>query len=52
MDGASFVVPEGSITALIGPNGSGKTTVFNLIDGTMAPNAGEVWSSTAGASTA
>jgi ABC-type branched-subunit amino acid transport system ATPase component/ABC-type branched-subunit amino acid transport system permease subunit len=43
VDGASFVVPEGSITALIGPNGSGKTTVFNLIDGTMTPNAGEVW---------
>ena len=35
--------PEGSITALIGPNGSGKTTVFNLIGGTMAPDAGEVW---------
>ena len=30
VDGASFAVPEGSITALIGPNGSGKTTVFNL----------------------
>ena len=43
VDGANFVVPEGSITALIGPNGSGKTTVFNLIDGTMRPNAGEVW---------
>ena len=43
VDGASFVVPEGSITALIGPNGSGKTTVFNLVDGTMRPNAGEVW---------
>jgi ABC-type branched-subunit amino acid transport system ATPase component len=43
VDGASFVVPDGSITALIGPNGSGKTTVFNLIDGTMRPNAGEVW---------
>jgi ABC-type branched-subunit amino acid transport system ATPase component/ABC-type branched-subunit amino acid transport system permease subunit len=43
VDGASFAVPEGSITALIGPNGSGKTTVFNLIDGTMTPNAGEVW---------
>jgi branched-chain amino acid transport system permease protein len=41
--GASFAVPEGSITALIGPNGSGKTTVFNLIGGTMAPDAGEVW---------
>jgi ABC-type branched-subunit amino acid transport system ATPase component len=43
VDGASFAVPEGSITALIGPNGSGKTTVFNLIDGTMTPNGGEVW---------
>ncbi len=43
VDGASFSVPEGSITALIGPNGSGKTTVFNLIGGTMAPNDGEVW---------
>jgi ABC-type branched-subunit amino acid transport system ATPase component/ABC-type branched-subunit amino acid transport system permease subunit len=42
VDGASLAVPEGSITALIGPNGSGKTTVFNLIDGTMTANAGEV----------
>ena len=29
----SFAVPEGSITALVGPNGSGKTTAFNLITG-------------------
>jgi ABC-type branched-subunit amino acid transport system ATPase component/ABC-type branched-subunit amino acid transport system permease subunit len=43
VDGASFVVPQGSITALIGPNGSGKTTAFNLIDGTMSASAGEVW---------
>jgi ABC-type branched-subunit amino acid transport system ATPase component/ABC-type branched-subunit amino acid transport system permease subunit len=43
VDDASFAVPEGSITALIGPNGSGKTTIFNLIGGTMAPDAGEVW---------
>jgi ABC-type branched-subunit amino acid transport system ATPase component/ABC-type branched-subunit amino acid transport system permease subunit len=43
VDGCSFAVPEGSITALIGPNGSGKTTVFNLVDGTMRANAGEVW---------
>ena len=43
VDGCSFEVPEGSITALIGPNGSGKTTVFNLIGGTMRPDAGEVW---------
>jgi branched-chain amino acid transport system permease protein len=38
----SFTVPEGSITALIGPNGSGKTTVFNLISGTMTPDGGEI----------
>jgi ABC-type branched-subunit amino acid transport system ATPase component/ABC-type branched-subunit amino acid transport system permease subunit len=43
VDGASFAVPDGSITGLIGPNGSGKTTVFNLIGGTMAAQAGEVW---------
>ena len=43
VDGASFTVPEGSITALIGPNGSGKTTIFNLVGGTMAPQQGEVW---------
>ena len=42
VDDASFAVPEGSITALIGPNGSGKTTIFNLVGGTMAPDAGEV----------
>lgn len=43
VDGASFSVPQGSITALIGPNGSGKTTAFNLIGGTMKADAGEVW---------
>jgi ABC-type branched-subunit amino acid transport system ATPase component/ABC-type branched-subunit amino acid transport system permease subunit len=43
VDGCSFAVAPGSITALIGPNGSGKTTAFNLIDGTMRPQAGEVW---------
>lgn len=43
VDGASFVVPEGSITGLIGPNGSGKTTIFNLIDDTIHLDAGEIW---------
>ena len=41
--GCSFSVAAGSITALIGPNGSGKTTAFNLIDGTMRADAGSVW---------
>ena len=43
VDGASFAVPEGSITGLIGPNGSGKTTIFNLIDDTITAESGEIW---------
>jgi ABC-type branched-subunit amino acid transport system ATPase component/ABC-type branched-subunit amino acid transport system permease subunit len=43
VDGCSFAVEEGTITGLIGPNGSGKTTVFNLIGGTMRADNGEVW---------
>lgn len=43
VDGCSFEVEEGTITGLIGPNGSGKTTVFNLIGGTMRADAGEIW---------
>jgi ABC-type branched-subunit amino acid transport system ATPase component/ABC-type branched-subunit amino acid transport system permease subunit len=43
VDGASFTVPEGSITGLIGPNGSGKTTIFNLIDDTIRADSGEIW---------
>jgi branched-chain amino acid transport system ATP-binding protein len=42
LDGASFAVPEGSITGLIGPNGAGKTTAFATIAGFHAPNAGRV----------
>jgi branched-chain amino acid transport system ATP-binding protein/branched-chain amino acid transport system permease protein len=42
VDGCSFGVREGSLTALIGPNGSGKTTVFNLITGMMRADSGEI----------
>jgi ABC-type branched-subunit amino acid transport system ATPase component len=42
VDDCSFQVDEGTITALIGPNGSGKTTVFNLITGYVAADAGEI----------
>jgi branched-chain amino acid transport system ATP-binding protein len=38
----SFDVTAGSIKALIGPNGSGKTTTFNLISGTLKPTAGSI----------
>jgi ABC-type branched-subunit amino acid transport system ATPase component/ABC-type branched-subunit amino acid transport system permease subunit len=43
LDDLSFDVREGTVTGLIGPNGSGKTTAFNLIDGMMRRDAGEVW---------
>jgi ABC-type branched-subunit amino acid transport system ATPase component/ABC-type branched-subunit amino acid transport system permease subunit len=42
VDACSFRVAEGSVTALIGPNGSGKTTVFNLVTGMMRADAGEI----------
>jgi ABC-type branched-subunit amino acid transport system ATPase component len=42
VDDCSFGVPEGSMTALIGPNGSGKTTVFNLVTGYLAADAGTI----------
>jgi ABC-type branched-subunit amino acid transport system ATPase component/ABC-type branched-subunit amino acid transport system permease subunit len=42
LEGCSFEVARGSITALIGPNGSGKTTVFNLVTGMMRADAGSV----------
>ncbi len=37
-----FTVQEGEIIGLIGPNGSGKTTVLNLISGFLKPDAGRV----------
>jgi neutral amino acid transport system ATP-binding protein len=42
VDGCSFEVREGSITGLIGPNGSGKTTVFNMITGYLRADRGSV----------
>jgi len=39
----SFEVQAGTITSLIGGNGAGKTTVFNLITGNLAPDAGHIY---------
>ena len=33
---------EGELVGLIGPNGSGKTTIFNLVTGAYKPTEGEV----------
>jgi ABC-type branched-subunit amino acid transport system ATPase component len=42
VDNCSFEIQKGKITALIGPNGSGKTTVFNLVCGILKPNSGRI----------
>jgi len=38
----SFDVAAGEMVALIGPNGAGKTTCFNMLNGQLAPDAGEI----------
>jgi ABC-type branched-subunit amino acid transport system ATPase component len=42
VEGLSFAVHEHEVMGIIGPNGSGKTTVMNLISGLLAPNAGTI----------
>src|SRR6202023_1046151 len=45
LDDASFRVGEGTVAALVGPNGSGKTTVIRLIAGDITPQSGTVTTS-------
>lgn len=42
VDGGRVELIEGKINGLIGPNGSGKTTFFNLITGMIPPDSGTV----------
>ncbi|NJN39987.1 MAG: ABC transporter ATP-binding protein [Gammaproteobacteria bacterium] len=43
VDDLSFSVRENEVMGLIGPNGSGKTTVMNLISGLLKPTDGEIF---------
>jgi branched-chain amino acid transport system ATP-binding protein len=43
VDGVTLSVRPGEIFGLLGPNGSGKTTVFNLIAGSHVPDRGAVY---------
>lgn len=42
VDGATVTFHHGKVNALIGPNGSGKTTFFNCVTGMNTPDAGTV----------
>ena len=42
LDNLSFAVREGEIYGLLGPNGSGKTTIFKLINGIFKPDSGVI----------
>jgi ABC-2 type transport system ATP-binding protein len=42
VDGLDLVVPEGGVFGLLGPNGSGKTTMIRCLLGLIRPTAGRV----------
>ena len=42
VDGVDFALAEGDLHALVGPNGCGKSTLFNLITGALPPSGGRV----------
>jgi branched-chain amino acid transport system ATP-binding protein len=42
VDGVSFALAEGEMLGIIGPNGGGKSTLFDCITGLTAPTGGDV----------
>jgi ABC-type uncharacterized transport system ATPase subunit len=42
LDGVDLSVETGSLNCIIGPNGCGKTTLFNVVSGAFRPTAGSV----------
>ena len=42
LDNLNFKINEGQIFGMLGPNGVGKSTIFNLITGLIKPNSGKI----------
>ena len=42
LDGVSFNINRGEILGMLGPNGVGKSTIFNLITGLIKPDYGSI----------
>ena len=42
LDNLNFKINEGQIFGMLGPNGVGKSTIFNLITGLIIPNNGKI----------
>ena len=42
-DGVDLEIPKGKITAIMGPSGTGKTTLLKLIAGQIQPEQGEIF---------
>ena len=43
LDGANLIVSEGERVAVIGRNGTGKSTLLRILSGELVPDAGTVW---------
>lgn len=43
LKGVDILIPEGNITAVLGPNGSGKTTILKILLGLVKPDKGNVF---------
>ena len=42
LDNINFTINSGEIVGMLGPNGVGKSTIFNLITGLIKPDHGKV----------
>ena len=43
LENISFNITKGEILGILGPNGVGKSTIFNLITGLVKPNYGSIF---------